>query len=159
MFMGTFINKVDSKGRVSVPAEFRARLDEEESAGIICYPSFTDQCLEGGGPSLFDNLQDMIEQMDPYDPIRDAFEVSIIADCQRFLFDTEGRITLPQKLVKHADIDDCITFVGRGDKFQMWNPSCYEDYRYKARQLARENRGLLQRRQPIPKRNREEWND
>jgi MraZ protein len=45
MFMGTYTNKVDAKGRVSVPAEFRAVLAEEEQDGIICFPSFTDQCL------------------------------------------------------------------------------------------------------------------
>jgi MraZ protein len=144
--MGTFTNKVDAKSRVSVPAEFRAILSEEQHDGIICFPSFTDQCLEGGGPQLFESLQSMIEQLDPYDPVRDAFEVSIIGDCQRLFFDREGRITLTGAFSKHADIADYVTFVGRGEKFQMWNPVVYEDYRYKARQLARENRGLLQRR-------------
>jgi MraZ protein len=144
MFRGTTTNKVDSKGRVSVPAEIRAALLEEDYEGLICYPSFTDACLEAGGPAYFEKLQSFIEQMDPYDEMRDAFELSIIADSVRLSFDKDGRITLTGAF-NHADIDDYVTFVGRGEKFQMWNPAVYEQRRFEARRMAAENRALLQR--------------
>ena len=148
MFRGTYTNKVDSKGRVSVPAEIRAVLAEEGVGGLICYPAFTDPCLEAGGPAYFDKLHGFIDELDPYDELRDAFEVSIIADSVPLQFDKDGRITLTG-VFKHADIDDYVTFVGRGEKFQMWNPVIYEQRRAQARRLATENRGLLHRRRPI----------
>ena len=144
MFRGTTTNKVDSKGRISVPAEIRAVLQAEGFDGLICYPSFTDPCLEAGGPAYFETLKGMIDQMDPYDEMRDAFELSIIGDSVRLNFDKDGRVTLPD-LISHADISDSVTFVGRGEKFQLWNPSVFDQRRFEARRLAAENRGLLQR--------------
>jgi len=144
MFQGTYTNKVDSKGRVSVPAEFRAVLADEGVAKLICFPSFTDTCLEAGGPAYFEKLHSFIDQLDPYDELRDAFELSIIADSVPLHFDKDGRITLTGAF-RHADIDDYVTFVGRGEKFQMWNPAVYEARRAEARRLAAENRRLLQR--------------
>jgi MraZ protein len=149
MFRGTATNKVDSKGRVSVPAEIRAVLLEEDYEGLICYPSFTDACLEAGGPAYFDKLHSYIDLMDPYDEMRDAFELSIIADSVRLSFDKDGRITLTG-VFDHAEIDDYVTFVGRGEKFQMWNPSVYERRRFEARRMASENRTLLQRARTGP---------
>ena len=148
MFRGTYNNKVDSKGRVSVPAELRAALAEEGVEEFLCYPSFTDPCLEAGGPAYFKKLQAMIDQMDPYDDLRDAFELSIIADSVRLAFDKDGRVTLTGAFA-HADIDDYVTFVGRGEKFQMWNPAVYEQRRFEARRIARENKSLLQQKRNL----------
>jgi len=156
LFTGTYTNKVDAKGRVSVPAEFRNLIAQEDDDSIVCFPALYGNCLEGGGPTLLEHLYDMIEQMNPYADDRVAFEISILADCQRLNFDGEGRVTLTGAFCKYADISDYVTFVGLGDKFQMWNPVLYEEHRLKYRQLASQNRGLLQRHRTPPPRQREE---
>ncbi len=145
MFMGHFTNKVDAKGRVSVPADFRAVLAAENFEGIMCFPSFTSPCLEAGGPSYFAGLKASIDQLDPYDELRDHFEMAIFGSSRRFFFDRDGRITLDADLMKEADIRDAVTFIGRGDKFELWSPETLRDRLGEARRLARDHRGLLKK--------------
>jgi len=60
VFLSTFANKIDRKGRVSVPAPFRAVLDRQASTGIILYPSFKHPCIEGSGD---ERIQEIVETM------------------------------------------------------------------------------------------------
>jgi len=143
MFMGTFTNKVDAKGRVSVPADFRAVLAAQGFEGIKCFRSFASPCLEAGGPAYFEHLQSLIDDLDPYDDMREHFELSIFGSSRRFFFDRDGRITLDTDFTKFADIGDAVTFVGRGNKFEMWCPGQLEEKIERARRLAYENRGIL----------------
>src|SRR5262245_30583527 len=56
-FVSTFINKIDAKGRVSVPAPFRAVLERDGYAGgIYCYPSLDAPALDAGGQRLAENI-------------------------------------------------------------------------------------------------------
>ena len=146
MFMGTYTNKVDAKGRVSVPADFRAVLAAEGFEGIKCFRSFAAPCLEAAGPAYFTQLKGYIDALDPYDDMRDVFEWSIFGGSKRFFFDGDGRITLDADFMKHADIGDAVIFVGRGDKFEIWNPEQLEARLRDAHRRAYENRGLLSHR-------------
>ena len=143
MFWGTFTNKVDAKGRVSVPAAFRQELENEEFHGLFCYPSLIGPSIEAAGPKYFNELLQLIRQRNPYDELRLAYEEAIIGDSLQLAFDTEGRITIPSIFSKYADIDDQITFVGTGDKIMMWNPIVYEEHHIRQRQLAADKRQLL----------------
>ena len=46
MFISTFENKLDKKGRVSVPASYRININNEGDNDIVCYPSFTLPAIE-----------------------------------------------------------------------------------------------------------------
>ncbi len=146
MFMGTFTKKIDAKGRVCVPSDFRAVLAAEGFEGIKCFCSFASPCLEAAGPAYFENMQRMIDDLDPYDEMREHFELSIFGSSRRFFFDRDGRITLDADFMKFADIGDAVTFVGRGNKFEMWSPTQLEEKLERARRLAYENRGMLTNR-------------
>ncbi len=143
MFWGTFTNKVDAKGRVSVPAVYRQELDQEEFKGLFCFPSLAGPSIEAAGPRYFYSLLDLIRQRNPFDELRLAYEESIIGDAMQLAFDSEGRVTVTGIFSKHADIDDFVTFVGTGDRFMMWNPIVYENHHFNQRQLATERREML----------------
>ncbi len=64
-FLSTVTHKIDSKGRVSVPAAFRAVASAQGFNGIYLYPSFTEQAIEGGGQFLMDNVSQMVARLDP----------------------------------------------------------------------------------------------
>ncbi len=159
MFMGTHIKNVDAKGRVSVPVDFRNVLSEAKESAVVCFPAFVGECLEGAGQAYFEKMKAYIEDRDPYDEVRGAFEISIIADSFRLPIDREGRISPAQSFFDHADIEDQVAFVGLGEKFQMWHPGKYEEHRMMARELAKQNRGLLKPRKnpPPPDRSDREW--
>lgn len=143
MFMGTHINKVDAKKRVSVPLEFRNQLAKEDCQSLICFPSITSACLEGGGPAYLDRLQTMIEAIDPYDDARQALEHATLGACLYLPIDKDGRVTITPKFSDHAKIGDHIAFVGLGRKFEIWDPQELDRKEQANRELAFANRGRL----------------
>ena len=120
--MDTIINKVDAKGRVSLPSDYRA-IVKELSTEIVCYRSLTAPCIEGCTEELLDKLATDIENAtDFFSETQDNLTNLIFGDAKRFTFDSTGRIMLTEKLLRHANITDTAVFVGKGRKFQIWNP-------------------------------------
>jgi MraZ protein len=143
-FLGTFVNKVDAKGRVSVPARWRPVLAEQEFEGIVCFPSFTQGTIEGVTMARMEELSEMIDaEFDPFADAHGAFATSILADSFELPFDGEGRVVMPEQLLQHADIDAQAAFVGLGKRFQIWEPDAYRRYRDEARERAFAQRDQL----------------
>lgn len=146
-FLGTFVNKVDAKGRTSVPARWRAAIAETDYPGVVCFPSFTNGAIEGVTMARMEELSDMIDEaFDPFAETNEAFATSILADSVELPFDGDGRILLPEGLLDHAEIDGQAAFVGLGKRFQVWEPETYRRYRDEAREQASAQRSLLRRR-------------
>ena len=143
MFLSTTNNGVDAKGRVSVPADFRAVVRGGPFDGIIVWPSFDGPYLEGGGQALLERYQALIEDMDPYDEARVAFERAIFGAARPLSFDSNGRVTLPKEFIEHAGLDSRATFVGLGSRFEIWSPERYEEHKSSAQSYARENKRSL----------------
>lgn len=132
-FLSTFVNKVDRKGRVSVPAPFRAVLAQEPFQGVIAYPSLTETAIDGFGRGMLEQLnrQRMDRTLADGDFERallggDSLVDTIMALAHELPFDGEGRIVLPAALSEPAGITDRAAFVGRGTRFQIWAPDAYE---------------------------------
>ena len=64
---------------------------------------------------------------------KEIFATSILSDCENLQFDTEGRISLSEKLINHAKIKSNILFVGLGKSFQIWEPKNFEKFKTIAR--------------------------
>lgn len=143
LFLSTFINRIDRKGRVSVPAPFRTVLAAQTFPGVIAFPSFVVSAIEASGIDRIERLSDGIDQFDPFSDEHDAFAISILADSHQLSFDSEGRIMLPDILREHAGISDQAAFVGRGATFQIWEPDAFRGYQEDARRRAREERSSL----------------
>ncbi len=147
-FVSTFTNKVDAKGRVSIPAAFRAVLERDGyksggSAGIYCYPSLDAPALDAGGERLAQKIDGLLAGLQDYSDERDELSVALYGDVQVLGIDADGRIVLPEALRVHAGIDGQVTFVGLGDKFQMWEPGRFAERRERARNKVQDLRKLL----------------
>ena len=143
MFLSTTINGVDAKGRVSVPAGFRAVVKNDPEEKIYVWPSFEGGYLEGGGQALLDRYLTLLEEMDPYDDTRAAFEQTIFGDTRGLAFDGTGRVSLPRDLIEHAGLEGKAAFVGLGSRFEIWSPERYEEHKSSAQSYARENKRSL----------------
>ena len=122
LFMDTILNKVDAKGRVSLPADYRA-IVKETGSEIVCYRSLSYPCIEGCLEDLLDKLATQMEDsLDFFSETQDDISNLVFGDAKRYPFDSTGRIMLSEKLLKHAQITDSAVFVGKGRKFQIWNP-------------------------------------
>ena len=148
LFMDTIFNKVDAKGRVSLPSDYRA-IVKELSTEIVCYRSLSAPCIEGCLEDTLDKLATEIENStDFFSETQDNLTNLIFGDAKRFPFDSTGRIVLTDKLLQHAGITDAAVFVGKGRKFQIWSPENW------AREEARIRAEVLKNR-PVLKQNRE----
>ena len=142
-FRGTFTNKVDAKGRVSVPAKFRAVVVAQGFNGMTCFPSFLGQFLEGGGPAFTAEIDAILNKLPPFSPERDQLAAILVGNAVDLMFDGDGRVVLPREFMDHAGITDQVTFVGMTNKFQLWSPSGYEAFRAEALRQASGHTGLL----------------
>ena len=102
MFLSTYENKLDKKGRVSVPASYRSYLSSLGYNGVICYPSFNNQSLEACAQDRIEKISNTIDALNPFEEKRDIFATSVLAESVNLQFDTEGRISIPHKLLKHT---------------------------------------------------------
>ena len=133
MFLSTFINKLDKKGRVSVPATFRSALAGQSFQGLIAYRSYTSAAIEACGVSMMHQLISSVDDMDLFSEERLDISSTVFADCDQLSFDSEGRINLTDTLIQHAGIAERVAFVGCGSTFQIWDPEAFTRYREEAR--------------------------
>lgn len=123
LFLSTYINKIDAKGRVSVPSTFRASLSNESFQGIVLFKSHTYQALEGFPMSYMQNISDRLDHFDLLSEEQDSLAMSIFAESVQLPLDGDGRVVLPAALIEMGGLKDQAAFVGLGHKFQIWNPA------------------------------------
>lgn len=138
LFLSRHDNKVDKKGRVSVPAPFRALLAGQSFSGIVIYPSLVLDAIEGCAMDRMEELSEGIDTFNPFSEEYNAFANSILAQSHALQFDGEGRVLLPEPLLEHAGIDGIATFAGLGQTFQIWHPEAYDAHLVSVRQQAKD---------------------
>ena len=143
MFLSSYENKLDKKGRVSVPATFRSYLGALGYNGFISYPSFNHSALEACSQDRIEKLSNTIDSLNPFEEKRDYFATSVLSESVNLQFDTEGRVSLTEKLLNHANIKNNILFVGLGKTFQIWEPKTFDKFKVLARKKAYQNRSDL----------------
>jgi MraZ protein len=137
VFIGTFENKVDRKGRVSVPAPFRQVLGSQTFQGIVAFRSYRLAAVEACGIDFMEQLNDSVASLDLFSDAHEDLTATIFADSQQLAFDVDGRIIIPAHFAEHAGITDRAAFVGRGSIFQIWQPTALERHKDEARARAK----------------------
>ncbi|NMM44523.1 division/cell wall cluster transcriptional repressor MraZ [Rhodospirillaceae bacterium KN72] len=137
LFTGTFENKVDRKGRVSLPSDFRAELPEGGERVVYIYPSPKHDALEACDKAFMQRLVEAIEDRPLYSDEEEDLNQSIVAQARRALLDDTGRLVLPPDHADHAGIEDKAVFVGQGSRFQIWSPDRYADHAKITRERAK----------------------
>ncbi len=128
-FSGSHHNKLDAKGRVSVPAQFRTILKKFSSAGadslvapLVLRPSHQYPCIEGWTEQGFEALSAPLDAFDQFSPEHDDLSIGLFGDACGMETDKEGRIVLPADMVAYAGLTDNVVFIGANKIFQIWEP-------------------------------------
>ena len=144
LFLSTFINRIDKKGRVSVPASFRASLTEGGHQGVVLYPSYKNNAIEGVS---VDTMSDLGNRMDNnfamFSDEHDDMATVLFGESIQLSFDENGRISLPQQFIEFANLDGEMAFVGMGNKFQIWNPVALDAQKAAARKAVQSKKMTL----------------
>jgi MraZ protein len=135
-FVSRYTNRIDRKGRVSVPAAFRQVLVREAFEGLYCYPSLDMRAVDAGGSGLLGQIEAHLGRYEPFTEEHDFLSTAFYGLSERLTVDPEGRISLTPTLLDVTGITDEVTFVGQGYKFQIWEPSRYHEHEVEARRRA-----------------------
>ena len=148
LLVGRHVNKIDRKGRVSVPKPFRDALQAEDGvfAGLYVYPLFKMPALECCGEAFMARIADSLDGLDMFSDDQDDLASVLLESAHPLMFDPEGRVVLPPELVEHAGLDGQAFFVGRGARFQVWDPETYQSRRSDAFKRARSRGATLKLR-------------
>jgi MraZ protein len=121
-FVSHYTLRLDAKGRVSIPAPFRAVLARDGFDGLYCYPTLDRPALDAGGNALLAEIEALIARYSPYSEEREQFSAALYSTSEILKIDGEGRAVLSESLKAHAGIADAVAFAGLGHKFQIWEP-------------------------------------
>src|SRR5262245_2265750 len=121
-FVSHYTLRLDAKGRVSIPAPFRAVLTRDGFDGLYCYPALDRPALDAGGNALLAEIEALITRFAPYSEQREQFAAALYGTSEVLNIDGEGRVILTEPLRSHAGIADAVAFAGLGHKFQIWEP-------------------------------------
>jgi MraZ protein len=135
-FVGRFTNRIDRKGRVSVPASFRQVLSRDGFSGLFLYPSLDMQALDCGGNALIGEIEKRLSLFGTFTEEHDYLSTAFYGLSEQLTMDGEGRIGLTEPLLDAAGITEAVTFVGQGYKFQIWEPGRYQLHEVEARKRA-----------------------
>ena len=142
-FVANFTNRLDSKGRVSIPASFRNVLAKDGFEGLYVHPSLDQQALDCGGHGLLAQIDGLLGNFRPYTPEHDVYSLALMGVSETLKMDAEGRIILTDSLKSFAGITSEVTFVGQGYKFQVWEPARFRAHLEEARNQVRDLRKQL----------------
>lgn len=143
-FLGTHQNRLDAKGRVSIPASFRSSLralSDAQSSSLVLRPSHKYSCVEAWPAPVFEALAGSLDRLDMFSDEHDDLAAALYADAYPVEADKEGRVVLPELLIAHAGLQDAVMFMGTGRTFQVWEPAAGKEHQAGVRERARE-RGL-----------------
>lgn len=132
-FLSSAVNRIDAKGRVSVPAHFRTILQKRGFSELYGLRALDVAALDVGGMDLLDRYEQRIQQQDPFLQTADDMSFFCHGDGAFLKLDQDGRITVNDFIREHTGITTDIAFVGRGHFFQMWEPAQFGAYRAQAR--------------------------
>jgi transcriptional regulator MraZ len=154
MFLSTYVNKVDRKGRVSVPATFRTALSGQRFPGIVVFPSYKYPALEANSIDWMEELASRLDTLDKFSDEHENLEM-LFASSRELPLDTEGRIALPPDLAEHAAVTDSVAFVGVGRNFQLWEPTRFAEHAANLRERSRQQGTRIPSLPRLPDRRRE----
>jgi len=120
-FMGRFEHTLDAKGRLFIPAKFRAGLGE---AFVLC-PSFHQNCLwafsEEGFNEIIDKLSG-VSLMDEDSAMIDAF---LFQNANDVAMDGQGRINISPELRQFASLSKDVIIAGTRNRVEIWDKEAY----------------------------------
>lgn len=144
-FVATFTNRLDPKGRVSVPAPFRAVLAREGQDGLYCYPALDRAAIDGGGARLQQAIAARLSVFETFSEDHESLATAFYGESRLLKIDPDGRVVLPDEFRAYAGIAEVAVFVGQGFKFQIWEPERFAERQRETRAHLRSvTRGLGQ---------------
>lgn len=135
-FVSHFTNRLDAKGRVSIPAPFRSVLAKDGYDGLYAIASPHCPAVDAGGNALLTEIQTRLDAFSKLSADHDALAVALFGASETPKVDGDGRIVISEMVREHTGVSDQVTFAGLGYKFQIWEPEKFREHRAEAQRRA-----------------------
>jgi MraZ protein len=122
MLLGEYEHTIDAKGRVAVPARFRAQLDR----GAVISKGM-GACLSVYSLARWEEKSNELVANKSSDELRD-FERRIYPSASEVELDAQGRMVIPAKLRAYAHLETEVTVAGVRDHFEIWDRATWQTY-------------------------------
>ena len=133
LFLSQYVNKIDKKGRISLPSAFRKVLPTQNKNELILFKSIKFPAVDGCSYERINKIAERIDKLDIFSDDQDDFSTSIFSETIPTHIDNEGRFLIPDFLKQYSNIIDEVTFIGQGNYFQIWEPKAVIEHQKKSR--------------------------
>ena len=134
LFLSQYVNKIDKKGRVSLPSLFRNVLPYENKNELILFKSLKYPAIDGCSYRRIHKIAERIDNLEIFSDDQDDFSTSIFSEIIPTNLDKEGRFLIPEFLKKYSNISEEVAFIGQGHYFQIWEPKAVSEHQKKSRE-------------------------
>jgi MraZ protein len=148
-FVSQIEARLDAKGRVTLPLAFRQVLARDGFEGLYVHPSLDQTTLDAGGQALRATIDSILAQFSPFSQMWDQLSTALNGASEVLRIDPEGRIVLSETLKAHAGISQGVVFVGKGHKFQIWEPERFRLHLEVSKASLRDVQALLAGQNPL----------
>ena len=125
--VGHFNCKLDSKGRLMVPSEFKEQLGEQVEEGFVLRPGLHASCLELYTRKDWDNVQDKLRaSLSQFNAQHDAVLRRYNAGARFAKLDSTGRLQIPKDLLEKGSLVKEVIITSVTTKMEIWDKSLYE---------------------------------
>lgn len=133
MFIGEYSNKIDEKGRLAIPAKFRAALD----SGAVVTKGL-DGCLFVYTQAEWNKLAERLTTLPLTAANARAFARHMLAGAMAVELDKQGRVVLPGYLRQFANIGNAVVVAGLFNRFEIWDETAWRTYQQKTESASTE---------------------
>lgn len=134
LFLSTYLNKIDRKGRVSVPAAYRKTLEGEQFKSLVLLQSPVLNTIECMAPPRIELYAASLDKFGKFSDQEADVATAVFSQSIELEWDAEGRINVPPEMLAHANISEQAMFAGAGQTFQIWEPAAFKQRQIEARE-------------------------
>lgn len=124
MFLGEYVHTIDEKGRLAIPARFRAEL----AAGLVITRGI-DRCLAIYPIEEWERLTKQVSALPMTDRRARAFRRLVFANASNVVPDRQGRVLIPPRLREYAGLDGEVIITGIDTYIEVWNSQAWSEER------------------------------
>ncbi len=137
-YIGNIEAKLDTKGRVFIPASYRKLLPENEKERVVMRKDPTHKCLTIYPESVWaEKLASFKASLDEWNPTDQLLLMQYVSDAEVLDIDSQGRILLQKKYLELIQVESEVLFVGAIDRFCIWSKTEYESAKLSTEEFAR----------------------
>ena len=126
-FTGEYNNSLDQKNRLSVPAKFRKTLNPINDKTFVVCKGF-DTCLFLYPVEEWKIVEEQLTSLSSIKDTNRIFIRNIVRHANYVKYDIQGRVAIPEVLLKYSNIKKDVLVIGMLKKIELWNPTTLKGF-------------------------------